>query len=79
MGTLSEATCLEFIVCVPVSLLIMEVASFTFYSLGVRSLTTVAVEFELKALWSCHEISSMLSNLGDSLHLLFLSVQRSPQ
>lgn len=77
MGTLSEATCLEFIVYVRASLLIKGVASFTFYSLGVRSLTTVTVEFELKALWSCREILSMLAKLGHSLHLLFLSVQRS--
>lgn len=61
------------------SLLIREVASFTFYSLGARSFATVAVEFELKALWSFHETSSMLTKPSDSLHLLFLSVQRSAQ
>lgn len=56
------------------SLLIREVASFTFYSLGARSLATVAVEFEMKALWSFHETPSMLAK-----PLLFLSVQRSAQ
>lgn len=61
------------------SLLIREVASFSFYSLGARSLATVAAEFELKALWSFHETSSKLAKPSEALHLLFLSVQRSAQ
>lgn len=61
------------------SLLIMEVASFTFFSLGARSFATVTVELELKALWGFHETSSMLAKLRDTLHLLSLFVQRSAQ
>lgn len=82
MGTLSEATRLRVCLCslcmATASLLTREVASFTFYSLGVRSLDTVTAQFELDALCRAfHEI--LLTKLGVSLNLLFLSVQRSAQ